>query len=854
MGASRRQLWVFEEGIKTDEGDFYQQAVEVTNGARTEEWRVFRREANIRDGSQTHNVSVEIAFLIENGKVARAEHTELVIYFPTEKETKLGFLIQAPFKATKARDNIKTDDPANQQILEVAAYLMVDSLMILRDCGMLSVSSYTALPLRTEDFPVDSFFRLVYNKVRESLKIECLLPAHGGGFIRASGAKLARGKELTELFSAKQLADLFGKDKLEWLDPHITSDKFPDIHMYLAGRKKQYTQVWEVEPLIDGVQIDAESLAPHLTGFFMGKQDISWLKRFALYVVSNPSTFKRKEVPFIRLENGQQVCLPVDKDIAPKFYLPPRDSANIDLSAFSLIAHQVAENQEIRRFLEKEGIREVDEVAQVRAILRERYTAKALKPDIKYIKRFVTLVERSPADANIFSEFFIFKRTDERWGTPNGVFLDSPFIETGLSAYYDALGEGASRKMLSDSYQQQALTTKERLRKFTVAVGVQTKLEIKSQSAAEHVLWKELMVDYLQPNVKRTTTAISDDWLIPDLEKLLKVPSEALSRLVWKTLCEAQPIVLKAYYRPNQQYELREASSSLVILLSKCSWVPQQNGEFVRPSAASRKLLPKGFPFDEGYEWLRAVGFGEEEHRKSEEYRRKRSVAAELGFADEEALRYGRWIAGLDPKTRQRMKENFERERQTELPENVPSNPDQRTARVGAQAVDAPERRSEIRSRTVSVNREGIKQETKQYLRHQYTNPDGEMICQACKTALPFKLDDGSYYVENVEFLAVRNGLDGLTKHYYQNYLALCPNHGAMFQYANGAPELMKEMFTELEGNELEVLLAQKNATIYFTRTHIADLKKVIQIDASIDEDIENGGEEDESISLMGIV
>jgi DNA-directed RNA polymerase subunit F len=266
-------------------------------------------------------------------------------------------------------------------------------------------------------------------------------------------------------------------------------------------------------------------------------------------------------------------------------------------------------------------------------------------------------------------------------------------------------------------------------------------------------------------------------------------------------------------------------------------------------------LLPKGFPFDEGYEWLRAVGFGEEERSKSEEYRRKQSAAAELGFADEEALKYAQWFASLDPETRRGMKESFESQRKTELPENVPSNPDQRAARVGAQATEAPERRSEVRLRAVSVNREGVKEETKQYLRHLYTNPDGEMICQICKTVLPFKLDDGSYYVEHVEFLSVKNNSKGLKKHYYQNYLALCPNHSAMFQYANGAPELMKEMFAELEEDEveLEVLLAQENATIYFTKTHIADLKKVIQVDASAGEDKGDGEEENENVPLEGI-
>ncbi|MEO7465068.1 MAG: hypothetical protein ABIV42_06315 [Nitrosospira sp.] len=113
------------------------------------------------------------------------------------------------------------------------------------------------------------------------------------------------------------------------------------------------------------------------------------------------------------------------------------------------------------------------------------------------------------------------------------------------------------------------------------------------------------------------------------------------------------------------------------------------------------------------------------------------------------------------------------------------------------------------------------------------------MICQACKTPLPFKLDDGSYYAEHVEFLAVKNGVNGLKRHHYQNYLALCPNHSAMFQYANGAPEFMKEMFVALEGHELEVVLAQKNTAVYFTSTHILDLKKVIEIDTLVPSNID---------------
>ena len=125
------------------------------------------------------------------------------------------------------------------------------------------------------------------------------------------------------------------------------------------------------------------------------------------------------------------------------------------------------------------------------------------------------------------------------------------------------------------------------------------------------------------------------------------------------------------------------------------------------------------------------------------------------------------------------------------------------------------------------MGREAVKEEAAQYLRHQYTK-DGDMICQVCKGPMPFKLDDGSDYFEKVEFLPE------LKKRYHQNYLALCPNHAAMFKVANGSGELMLDLFSELSGNELEVVLAQENTTIYFTRTHIADLKQVIKSDQQV--------------------
>ena len=231
------------------------------------------------------------------------------------------------------------------------------------------------------------------------------------------------------------------------------------------------------------------------------------------------------------------------------------------------------------------------------------------------------------------------------------------------------------------------------------------------------------------------------------------------------------------------------------------------------------------------------ICFGEniEEQKKnlqeqSNEQQRKQIAAKDLGFSNPKALEDGKWFAGLTEEERQQVKAEHQSRFEVDLPNRESANPERRNQRIVEDAADAPERLIEQRTRSASVGREDVKKETEQYLRQQYKNGDGQMICQACKTLLPFKLDDGNDYFEKVEFLTE------LKKRHYQNYLALCPNHAAMFKHANGSSDKLKDMFIEIDGNELEVILAQKETTIYFTKTHIADLKTVIKVDQQEDE------------------
>jgi len=373
--------------------------VTVTDGDIAETWVVFTRNLAVVDDGISHQCSVEVGYHLREEKVVPADNTELVVYFPTEKKTELGFLIQGPFKTTKARDNIALDSEANNQMILTAACLAADSLEDLRDLGLLNVESYNALPLKSSTFEDEGtrFFKPVYETIREALRTNTLLPRHGGGFIAADQARLARGAALAKLFSPEQLGAIFGSGDLFWLDTAITADRMPDLRNYLAGirmpRPLQGLPKPLVpgivrtprpfpglpKPLVPGIEIDAKDLAAKLTSDFFSKQNEEWLMRFYEYIRDNFTAFMN--TPFIRLANGSHVS-PGSTD-KPNAYLSSGGAAEMQRDEFPTVIQTLASKPSIRNFLrDTVKLREPNRVdVALRCILPEyRRNGHAIDP------------------------------------------------------------------------------------------------------------------------------------------------------------------------------------------------------------------------------------------------------------------------------------------------------------------------------------------------------------------------------------------------------------------------------------------------------------------------------------------
>ena len=130
-------------------------------------------------------------------------------------------------------------------------------------------------------------------------------------------------------------------------------------------------------------------------------------------------------------------------------------------------------------------------------------------------------------------------------------------------------------------------------------------------------------------------------------------------------------------------------NSSLMHELANAAWVPQDDGRFVRPTDASRQLLPEGFPYDASYRGLQVVHFGlaaehrtAEENRKLKEAGQKESVAQLAGFKDASAMERAKRFADLPQEEQDRFFAEREAAAKSAIPDRDPANPQRRARNV----------------------------------------------------------------------------------------------------------------------------------------------------------------------------
>ena len=344
-------------------------------GARAEDWLIWARPL---DDLGHAGQRVEIAFRADTAhrepRLVARDGAPLVVFFPTQKETFLGFLVQGPYRTTPARDNVPGDDPANQALVRETALLLVDVLRELRDTGLLTVEVLAALPLDAERFPPGSMLRPLFDAVRTALTEEDLIPAAGGGYAAARQLRLASTGPLRELLAPGQLGALLRAGQpLAFAQLPRNEDQVPRLRHYLRAE----IGVGEVTP--------ADLLAQATRGFLEAQPD-DWITRFYGFLQAEPDLWREPRLPgdppgpartrpIIRLEDGRHVE-PFGADGRPAVYLPADYEPGPAGTGFPTVRRAVADTPAARAFLEALGFTEPDIVSEVLEVILPRYARR----------------------------------------------------------------------------------------------------------------------------------------------------------------------------------------------------------------------------------------------------------------------------------------------------------------------------------------------------------------------------------------------------------------------------------------------------------------------------------------------
>jgi hypothetical protein len=565
-------------------------------GRRGEEWRVWDRAV---EGLGRGPQRVEVAFMVDTSggrrRIVGCGPSPLTVFFPTEKETFLGFVIQGPYRTTPARDNVPEHDPSNQALVRATAALLAGVLVELRADGLLTVDALEALPIEEARFPPGSMFRPLFDAVREAMAARELIPAAAGGYRAAAELRLASDPGLPGLLDPERLGLLFGAGRvLFFASESITPAGTPVLWRYL----REEIGIAEVTP---------SDLVANLSREFLEDEPDEWITRLYAFLFDRPALWRAprsedeepgaaRAKPVIRLEDGSHVE-PFDRQGRPMVYLPGPGA-----SGFPTVRRDIADSPAARPFLDALNLPEPDLVAEVLELILPRYGGLDVAQldlarhaaDLDAIMRALDeappgphqeLLERLQRTAFLIGENAA--TGEQRLMPPVALYQRTKDLEVYFEGNPDAwfAGDGYGPWLV----QLRAMGVRQ-------AVGVRARIP--------DPLGRVIIALDFGRN-ERGLDGFDPDAEIDGLDFALRHPGHARSEYVWNILLSPNRrlvagVVERSVLPSFSDSRVETVRSAIAEAAEREAWLPGRDGSFRRPAELSLDDLPRTYARDEG--------------------------------------------------------------------------------------------------------------------------------------------------------------------------------------------------------------------------------------------------------------
>jgi hypothetical protein len=566
-------------------------------GRGDEEWFVWERQL---DALGQPGQRVEIAFMaaadVDSWRLIRRETAPLVVFFPTQKETFLGFVLQGPYRTTPARDNVPEHDGWNQSLVRETATLLADVLTELRDDGLLTVEVLQALPLDAARFGPETMFRALFESARAALGQEEMIPAADGGYRSARQLMLASGAGLRELLPPGLLGELCGQEgTIGFVSDAISEIRTPVLWRYL----REEAGLDELTP---------EAVVARLTPEFLAARPDQWIVSFYWFLFRHPKLWEAPgqpgdlasparpawSKPIIRLEDGAQVA-PFDTRGRPAAYLPgPADTG------FATVRRAVAAHPDARQFLAALGFGELDIVAEVLDQVLPRYhdadvaklVAAQHDADLELVARALDGASQVSRDRLIEAlretTFLIGENAatgEQRLMRPGDLYLRTRALES----YFDGNPEAW---LAADSYGPWLTQLR--------GMGVRETVRLDARSGDE--LGYVIIADEFARH-ERGLAGFDPSARIEGLEHALRNPNYARSEFVWNALLVPGRHLIAGVVEKSHRMEYADSRREHMLspigeMARDAAWLPAGDGTFRRPADLDMADLPLSYVRD----------------------------------------------------------------------------------------------------------------------------------------------------------------------------------------------------------------------------------------------------------------
>ncbi|MDE7167256.1 MAG: AAA family ATPase [Clostridia bacterium] len=548
-------------------------------------------------------------FVDETGKLTPVKERAFC-FFPTKEETKLNFIIHAPFLLTDSREGIKATAPHNKNMISLLSELAADSLVLLRDIGierktrLIDDNIIDIIPFNENEFnPINDGEKIsfipFFTAIKKKFETEELLPAEDG-YVSKINAYWAAVTRLTEVFGNEQLALLCHNPQAKWVFTSLgrenTQRKNEDspISSYIDD----ITKMWlDESALLKGrstgnIFSGIRKIFAGVDSKFIKNQSIDWLHNFYKWIAERNQRIETiKQLPIFLDKNGNAVAA-YHSDGSLNLFFDVEDN-----NIYTTVNAELMKNEETVAFLQKLGIKTPALKDEIYSIILPQYEDGEDIETLPHFKKIFDYYKSCPqSELTDFIEKireveFVLYSSKADGTTYRGKAQNLYFPNRELLEYFETAPDTKFVKI--DEYKQIVKDSDEKhLYDFLKLLGVKSEIELKTECPINYFDVQK----YGLPQPTRSTSALRYTQTYLDgfdeiLSEIIKNKNLYKSICLWNALlriCKINGNSLSCLERGKCSYfyyfsktEWFTSTIKTQLLISK--WLFNPNNEFVSP-------------------------------------------------------------------------------------------------------------------------------------------------------------------------------------------------------------------------------------------------------------------------------